>query len=220
MNKDDSGITAKDAAAPAVAPTDERTPLDRVLDILAEDAPISDVVELSEHFETDAELAELSVRLLNLSQGLSISSTYEDDAKVERAVSAQRSASFPSLLLMSRALMRSAAAHERMAASNEHARRAEEERRAIRDEADRLHLDNLRLQNQAFRGHVDRLSAVAQYAVSFAQDIRAGRLTGSAAPQADIIEFANALLRLAGEELSTATTHTAATSGSSSEQPA
>ncbi|MBI5168755.1 MAG: hypothetical protein HZA61_04620, partial [Candidatus Eisenbacteria bacterium] len=67
MNRDAVGTTsATDAAAPAIAAPAETSPAPaRTLDEMEEIGPIDDVVELTEHYETDSELAELALELLN-----------------------------------------------------------------------------------------------------------------------------------------------------------
>ncbi|MCC6650117.1 MAG: hypothetical protein IT348_03090, partial [Candidatus Eisenbacteria bacterium] len=88
-------IGTTDAGAPEyVAPADPPKP-----------AP-SDVVELTEHYETDGELAELALELVNRAVFTPECEEQADAAglALHRAWHTQRQAPLPLLLLMSRAL--------------------------------------------------------------------------------------------------------------------
>ena len=194
MNRDATGITsATDAAAPAVAPTAEPlTPAEPfpalavsgpgtpLADIAADD-PISDVVELGEHYETDAELAEFAVEQLN--RAIAAGRETKNRLRAERPVGSllldneielttRQQAHVATHILISRALMRSAAAAERQAAAAERSERHAADRRAQYLEQHELSMKVARLQLSAIEGDVARLRLIASLAFDFAAGLK------------------------------------------------
>lgn len=201
MNKDASGISATDPAAPAAVSTAPATTPAERFDEMDEPGKVSDVIDIVEHFETDDELAAFAVDRLNSSIAATASADLAGslDAMLEqRSYEHRLQAYVATSILTSRALMRSAAAHERLAAVGERNERRLLETRVVDEESRKLHLENLRLQNRAFTGEIERISAIADYALAFARDVNAGRLEGSTDPASNLAEFSRCLLAMAG----------------------
>ena len=167
MNKDDSGITATDAAAPAIAATDEAAPF-TITD--APPAP-SDVVEISEYYETDAELAEFALERFNAANSL-LTGDDEFCTQGEMSAHVRLQATSASHMLSARALMRSAAALERQAAAADRADHFASVRRLKVEELHELQMKIGRLQLSAIEGDFAKLREIALIAFDFAQGLK------------------------------------------------
>lgn len=196
MNKDASGISATDPAAPAAVSTDPATTPAEPFAEMDEPGKVSDVIDVVEHFETDSELAEYAIDRFNQANALTEQLSDRQYLR-DRALHVRLQGMAATEILTSRALMRSAAAHERLAAVGERNERRLLETRAVDEESRKLHLENLRLQNRAFTGEIERISAIADYALAFARDVNAGRLEGSTDPASNLAEFSRCLLAIA-----------------------
>lgn len=167
MNKDAAGTTATDAAAPAIAESVAPPPLE-ITD--APPAP-SDVIEISEHYETDDELAEFALDRFNAANAM-FEDAEGDGFLEEQSAHTRAMAACAAHLLNSRALMRSAAALERQAVAEERAERHAADRRVQVSELHDLHMKVGRLQLSAIEGDVAKLREIAAIAFDFAQELK------------------------------------------------
>jgi hypothetical protein len=170
MNKDAAGTTATDAAAPANAgltetsiPAAELSPSPLTVPDAPPSAP-SDVIEISEYYETDDELAQFALERFNAANAM-FEDSEDDDFLGERSGHIRAQAACAAHLLNSRALMRSAAATERLCGIHERSEARLLANRARDEEYQRLQLENLRLQHAAFTGEIERLQQVAALAL-------------------------------------------------------
>lgn len=174
MNRDASIHTATDAAAPAI--TD------------APPAP-SDVVELDDWYETDSELAEFALRQANAAASVAVEAA--SLAATRGAINAENPTAddlftslcevfslnagpASSLVLVSRALMRSAAAHERMAAGIERDDRRHATAAAELSSVRAEQLKNLQLQNRALEAEQQCQRQIAGHTLGIVTRLDAG----------------------------------------------
>lgn len=172
MNRDDSGITgATDAAAPAAAPIAEAATPSAPFAEMDEPGKVSDAVVLREHYETDDELAALALEHLNDAIPFTPDPRFSN-CRTSVGVDGVVLATGACNILVSRALMRSAAAHDRLAAVGERNERRQAERRTLHDELEDLQLKIWRLQLASIEGDIARLREIAAIAFDFAADLR------------------------------------------------
>lgn len=199
MNRDDSGISATDPAAPAAVSTDPATTPAEPFAEMDEPGKVSDVIDVVEHFETDSELAEYAIDRFNQANALTEQLSDRQYLR-DRALHVRLQGMAATEILTSRALMRSAAAHERLAAVGERNERRLLETRAVDEESRKLHLENLRLQNRAFTGELERLSILASLAGNMAGTIQAAKLAGGLPSEEDVNGFMASFLEVTRNE--------------------